>query len=69
MPYVPNEFTYEHDFDHNGVLFYLGTLGYQLPWQNPASVRKQIQPFASTLACGSASDLAGRQAAMCMTQD
>jgi hypothetical protein len=42
MPYVPNEFIYDHDFDNNGALFYLGTFGYQTTYQNPDSVRKQV---------------------------
>lgn len=38
--FVPSEFVYEYDFDNNGALFYLGTLGYQSTWQNPESMRK-----------------------------
>ena len=49
MNSVPVEFKYDHDFDHNGTLFYLGTLGYQAHWQNPDIVRKQIRTFASSV--------------------
>lgn len=29
------EFSYEFDFDENGVMFYLGTYGKKMPWKNP----------------------------------
>lgn len=29
---VPTEFFYEHNFDENGVLFYLGTAGKRRMW-------------------------------------
>ena len=37
---VPQEFVYDHDFDRNGALFYLGSLGYQTKWLNPDIERK-----------------------------
>ena len=32
---VPTEFVYEHDFDENGALFFLGSFGKRKMWQNP----------------------------------
>jgi hypothetical protein len=34
-PFVPQEFLYDLDFDNQGALYYLGTLGFQTAWQNP----------------------------------
>lgn len=31
----PTEFFFEYNFDENGVLYYLGTLGKRRNWQNP----------------------------------
>jgi hypothetical protein len=67
MNSVPVEFKYDHDFDHNGTLFYLGTLGYQAHWQNPDIVRKQIRTFASSVDQGRPSDIVGRRSVNCMT--
>ena len=32
---VPSEFFYEHNFDENGVIYYLGSAGKRRMWQNP----------------------------------
>lgn len=69
MPYVPSEFVYEHDFDNNGAMFYLGTFGYQAGWRNPDSVAKQVSTFGSSLFSGRPEDLLGRRATVCLTQD
>jgi len=38
-------FTYSHDFDDNGILYYLGTQLYKMPYQNPESLNLvKIQP-------------------------
>ena len=37
---VPQEFAYNAASQENGVLHYLGTLGYSSPWANPDSQRK-----------------------------
>ena len=58
--HAPEEFLYEHDFDKNGVLFYLGTLGYQTVWQNPDLIRRQVKAFASSVSAGTPSNLVGR---------
>ncbi len=31
-PQRPMEFNYDHDFDENGVFYYLGTYGKKRPW-------------------------------------
>lgn len=67
MPYVPTEFCYEREFDHNGVMYYLGTLGYQTEWANPDLVRNQVRAFASSMAAGRPDDLFGRRATVCLT--
>ena len=58
---APKEFLYQSDFDKRGVLFYLGTLGYQTVWQNPDSVRRQVRAFSSSLSAGQPCDLLSRQ--------
>jgi len=32
---APSEFAFEYNFDENGVLYYLGSLGKRRNWQNP----------------------------------
>ena len=57
---VPAEFVYDHDFDKNGALFYLGTMGYQTEWKNPDHERRQVRSFASSISKGRPSDIVGR---------
>ena len=66
---VPAEFVYDHDFDRNGALFYLGTLGYQLEWKNPDVDRRQVRSFASSISKGRPSDILGREAVNCYTMN
>eukprot|EP00826_Nyctotherus_ovalis_P055411 TRINITY_DN7352_c0_g2_i1.p1 TRINITY_DN7352_c0_g2~~TRINITY_DN7352_c0_g2_i1.p1 ORF type:complete len:128 (+),score=16.10 TRINITY_DN7352_c0_g2_i1:75-458(+) len=62
----PAEFVYEHDFDENGVLFYLGTHGKSKDWVNPFTLG-QVTVFSSSLGHGSLADITGRAAANCRT--
>lgn len=62
MPRIPRNFKYKHDFDKHGALYYLGTLGYTKPWQNPDFVLHQVRTFASSVGQGRPSDLVGRSA-------
>ena len=59
--FAPQEFLYHSDFDKKGVLFYLGTLGYQTVWQNPDSVQRQVRAFSSALSSGQPCDVLGRE--------
>jgi len=54
------EFTYEYDFDENGVLYYLGTLGKSNTYKNPHDIG-QIKVFASSLGRGRLADFVGRE--------
>ena len=40
----PITFTYEHDFDENGLLYYLGTNGLSEPWRNPYDRVRTLGP-------------------------
>ena len=60
------EFTYHHDFDENGALHYLGTLGGQSPYKNPYEIN-QIKVFFSSMGKGSYEDFVGRRLANCRT--
>ena len=66
---VPKEFVYDHDFDRNGAIYYLGCLGYQTGWKNPDIDRKQVRAFASSMSSGRPSDILGRQTVNCYTQN
>ena len=63
----PDEFLYESDFDSNGVLFYLGTLGYQTNYANPDASRRQVRAFSSSMTSGNPSDILGRSLVNCHT--
>ncbi|CDW80143.1 e3 ubiquitin-protein ligase hectd1 [Stylonychia lemnae] len=60
------EFIYDHDFDENGALFYLGTYGLKRPWQNPHALGL-IHCFTSSIGGGRVEDIAGRQVVNCRT--
>ena len=57
------EFTYNHDFDNNGALYFLGTQGMKKNWQNPHSIG-MVKAFASSINAGKVSDFVGRSAVM-----
>ena len=66
---VPSEFFYEHNFDENGVLYYLGSAGRRRMWQNPHSVG-QVQAFASSIGHGcQVENFVGRDVKNCRTED
>lgn len=54
------EFTYNYDFDENGVFFYLGTLGKTINYKNPHLIQ-QVKAFYSSLGKGNIYDLVGRE--------
>eukprot|EP01065_Artemidia_motanka_P025753 TRINITY_DN3071_c0_g1_i1.p1 TRINITY_DN3071_c0_g1~~TRINITY_DN3071_c0_g1_i1.p1 ORF type:complete len:176 (+),score=31.13 TRINITY_DN3071_c0_g1_i1:54-581(+) len=58
-------FRYEHDFDENGLFYYIGTLGLQEPWKNPDSERRlvscQKKPEWFSPSSSPASNLVGRE--------
>eukprot|EP00347_Sterkiella_histriomuscorum_P013958 403362705 len=60
------EFHYDHDFDENGALFYLGSYGLKRSWQNPHALGL-IHCFASSIGGGKVEDIAGRQVVNCRT--
>lgn len=53
-------FVYDHDFDENGVFFYLGSEGKQVPFRNPHETG-QIRVFSSSIGKGKLSDLINRE--------
>ena len=56
---IENDFVYKHDFDENGVLFYLGTKGKTQKWQNPHSLG-EVRAFCSGIGYGKIEDFVGR---------
>ena len=48
MDAVPSEFIFEYNFDEQGILYYLGSMGRRRLWQNPHSIG-QVQAFASSI--------------------
>lgn len=58
QPFI--EFSYNYDFDENGIFFYLGTLGKTNEYQNP-HVNQQIKCFYSSLGKGHSYQLVGRE--------
>eukprot|EP01065_Artemidia_motanka_P025755 TRINITY_DN3071_c0_g1_i4.p1 TRINITY_DN3071_c0_g1~~TRINITY_DN3071_c0_g1_i4.p1 ORF type:complete len:280 (+),score=46.64 TRINITY_DN3071_c0_g1_i4:54-893(+) len=65
-------FRYEHDFDENGLFYYIGTLGLQEPWKNPDSERRlvscQKKPEWFSPSSSPASNLVGREGSYCRTE-
>ena len=64
----PTEFLYEHDFDENGALFFLGSFGKKRLWQNPHQIG-QVQSFASSVGAGTVDLFVGRIATNSRTQN
>lgn len=60
------DFRYQSDFDENGVLFYLGTFGFNSPYQNPYSI-SQVKVFFSSMGKGNYEDFVGRTLVNCRT--
>ncbi len=60
------EFVYDHDFDENGALYYLGTYGRKRPWQNPHALGL-VQCFTSSIGNGKVEDIVGRYTVNCRT--
>ena len=54
------EFNYNYDFDENGVLFYLATLGKTTPYRNPHLIQ-QVKAFYSSLGKGNIYEFVGRE--------
>lgn len=61
-------FIYDHDFDENGVFYYLGTEGGRTPFRNPHEIG-QIRVFSSSLGKGKLSDLVNRELVNLRTQN
>ena len=55
----PPIFKYNYDFDENGALYYLGTLGKKYIYRNPHELNL-VKAFASSLSKGEISDFVGR---------
>ena len=66
---APSEFAFEYNFDENGVLYYLGSLGKRRNWQNPHALG-QVRAFASSLGNNCNVDsFVGRSVTNCRTED
>lgn len=65
---MPTEFKYEHDFDENGALFFLGSSGKRKMWQNPHSAANVIA-FASSIGAGKIEEFVGRTVTNCRTHN
>ena len=55
----PLIFRYNYDFDENGALYYIGTLGKKYIYRNPHEL-KLVKAFASSISKGEISDFVGR---------
>jgi len=55
----PLIFKYNYDFDENGALYYIGTLGKKYIYRNPHEL-KLVKAFASSISKGEISDFVGR---------
>ena len=55
----PIIFKYNYDFDENGALYYIGTLGKKYIYRNPHEL-KLVKAFASSISKGEISDFVGR---------
>ncbi len=53
------EFSYNYDFDENGVFYYLGTMGKSTSYENPHLIQ-QAKAFYTSLGKGNISDFIGR---------
>ena len=62
----PTEFVFQHHFDENGALYFLGTYGKRRLYQNPHSLG-QVQAFASSIGQGHPEDIVGRTSTMTRT--
>ena len=54
-------FTYNHDFDKNGILYYIGTDGLTTSWANPAE-KKEVFVVRSSNGSGADQNFVGREA-------
>jgi hypothetical protein len=59
-------FTYKYDFDENGALFYLGSMGRTNTYTNPYTL-SQVKVFFSSMGKGSYEDFVGRNLVNCRT--
>ena len=64
----PSDFIYEHDFDENGALYFLGSQGKRRIWENPHKIA-QVVAFASSVGAGSVEDFVGRATVNCRTHN
>jgi len=62
----PLLFSYKYDFDENGTLYYLGSMGRRVPWENPHRIG-QVKSFFSSLGKGGLEDFVGRDCVNCRT--
>ena len=62
------KFKYKNDFDKNGALYYIGTLGLSKKYNNPHKL-KLIKAFGSPLLNGNYCDFVGRENANLMTEN
>lgn len=60
------EFKYNHDFDENGALYWLGTYGKTANYSNPYTLG-QVKVFFSSMGRGSYEDFVGRALVNCRT--
>jgi len=62
------KFKYKNDFDKNGALYYIGTLGLSKKYNNPHKL-KLIKAFGSPLLNGNYCDFVGRENVNLMTEN
>lgn len=53
------EFIFDHDFDENGLFYFIGTNNFSRLWQNPHATGK-VRAFASSIGSGSVENIVGR---------
>lgn len=62
----PYEFVFQHSFDEEGALYYLGSFGKRRLYQNP-HILGQVQAFSSSIGSGRPEDVVGRAIVNCRT--
>lgn len=69
-PRPPQSYIFEFtsDFDTNGIIYHVATMGNTQPWANPV-LQGRIQVLASSLERGQGSDLVARKGMDCWSRD
>lgn len=68
--FVPKDFTYQYDFDTNGICYYLGTNHGTSSWRNPMELEMlKVEPSSLMHNSEPPSAVVGREVVRCVTQN